>query len=469
MQERRPYNITPDQGWVKMKPILDEAMPVEPRQRRSGYFWWATSTLLIFGVIALGFVKGTDALLNSPAKSQVELDHSGNNSLPLKAEVKAAFPSPSSKPNQAINNTSIETGEQTSPEINPTAIPPSEIMPSQSMPSEPQPALKTANKEQTIPMAYNDMEDEARKIGMTEEEVSSRASEVQAQVDHSLELHSQAIAFASTQRNSQAVELIPSLSGVGFLTPYASQASVPSIVVDKSRRRPSFLEPTIAVSGLIGPDGGSGYYGGAGLNANVSKRFAFTAGIGYISFGPEASLFGGTQSLDAANPEYAPILQHDPTYYGNETYLDSKYINSSIGYNVISPLVERVNQWQVDIGVKWKFSGRFYTDAGVKLGFHTKAYSEYPIINEISNVGTSFPAVVFDNSLNTYDVIRSNTTSVYAGIGYRFGDHLEVFSNWTHAFDEYLLNENINTEADSYNGSRTDYIRGLSLGLRYTL
>ncbi len=469
MQEYHHYNSTPDQGWTKMKPVLDEAMPVGRRQKRFSFIWWSTSTLLICGVIGLGFFKGTSALMNPPSKNELKIQPSVNSSSQNNIKKNTVLPAAEIQSNQKTIETSINNVEQVSPKVYPTLIQGSEATPQERASSKLPPVAKPSKKEKSVPMAL---------IDNTDEEEVDAPIEIQALPivytgndpdDNKAVISDEGFIVSPTNslRNGQVVESLPGLSEIAFLTTDMSDASVPTIVIDKSKRQPSFLEPNIAVSGLIGQDGGMGYYGGAGLHLNVSRRFSFTTSIGYMSFRPEASLFGGAKSLDAT-PEYNTIIQYDPIYTGNETYLNSEYINSSTGYNVIIPFVEKVNQWQLDLGLKWKWSGRFYTDAGVKLGFQTKAFSEYPIISQ-DDVGTSFPRVSFDNSLNSYNVIRSNTTSVYAGVGYRFGQHMEVFTNWTLAFDEYLLNEDRSATADLDAGSRTDYIRGLSVGLRYTL
>ncbi|HSF89355.1 MAG TPA: hypothetical protein VLA46_08055, partial [Saprospiraceae bacterium] len=115
----------------------------------------------------------------------------------------------------------------------------------------------------------------------------------------------------------------------------------------------------------------------------------------------------------------------------------------------------------------WKFSRRFFAEGGVTVGLFTKGFSIYPIAQQ--DFLGSTPGLKFQNELNEFDVIRSTTTSVYAGMGYRLGQHFDVFANWNHGLDPYLLNESGTSNADLDSGKRTDYIRGLSLGVRYTL
>src|SRR5687768_13822243 len=53
MQEQRPYKMTPEQGWSQMTVVLDEAMPVARRSRRTLIYWWAAAAVTSFAIIAL--------------------------------------------------------------------------------------------------------------------------------------------------------------------------------------------------------------------------------------------------------------------------------------------------------------------------------------------------------------------------------------------------------------------------------
>ena len=59
MQEQPHYNITPEQGWAKMRPALDNAMPADRPSRRFGFLWWSTSAVLMSGVLGIFVFKGT--------------------------------------------------------------------------------------------------------------------------------------------------------------------------------------------------------------------------------------------------------------------------------------------------------------------------------------------------------------------------------------------------------------------------
>ena len=53
--------FTPDQGWAKMKPMLDEAMPVGNASRRYPFLWWTTTAVVLAGLIGFTFLKETIA------------------------------------------------------------------------------------------------------------------------------------------------------------------------------------------------------------------------------------------------------------------------------------------------------------------------------------------------------------------------------------------------------------------------
>ena len=180
-------------------------------------------------------------------------------------------------------------------------------------------------------------------------------------------------------------------------------------------------------------------------------------------------LFLVVHRIFSSNADYNAILNYDPTYAheGINTYVDGTSFNSAAGYNAINPLVENLHQWQVSGGVKWKMTPRFYMDAGVIIGFGTTAYSEYPIVS--GDPLTTNASIKIGNTLNSYDVIRSTMTSLYGGIGYNVCKNFDVFAQWTHGLDSYILSDPGSQSADLDSGSRTDYIRGLNIGLKYTL
>ncbi len=460
MQEQPHYNITPEQGWAKMRPALDNAMPADRPSRRFGFLWWSTSAVLMSGVLGLFVFKGAAFFTQHPSSILPVIEspqHNTSGTLPSTDEIKS-FDSkvntnptePSSiAPEQKINATKKEATKNGAPSMKGLS-----------------PAKKNAKPFQTEPIAdaitpsvnesvsINSTQEISYQTSAVDPIASAENSDVQTAVPNAL------------VRNFQVIETIPGLNASTVLSEVSIDEVVYAGSMHRSRTSTPFIEPSIAVSGLVGMNGGIGGIASAGADLNVSRRLSVTTGVGYLAYTPQASLFSGSKDL-AANTEFNAILNYDPTYEGINTYVDGTSINSAAGYNVINPLVENLRQWQVSAGLKWKMSGRFYIDGGASIGFGTTAYSEYPIVSG-DPLSTS-PYVKIGNSLNTYDVIRSTMTSVYAGIGYSATKHFDVFAQWTHGFDSYILSEPGSPNADLEGGSRTDYIRGLNLGLRYTL
>jgi hypothetical protein len=458
MQEQPHYNITPEQGWSKMRPALDNAMPADRPSRRFGFLWWSTSAVLMSGVVGLFIFKGTSFFTQYPSSVSPVIEsiqqnstgtiHLSNEVKTIESKVNANTAVPSAlTPEQKINATKKEATKNSTPSIRALS-----------------PAKKNTKPYQTEPIAATIKNNEPVSISQIQESTSYTSAVEPNEIGEKSDI--QEVVANTSLRNVSIIESLPGLNASSVL----SNESVNDVVYagsgHRSRTSTPFIEPSIAVSGLVGMNGGIGGIASAGVDLNVSRRLSVTTGIGYLAYTPQASLFSGSKDL-AANSEFNAILNYDPTYEGINTYVDGTSVNAAAGYNVINPLVENLRQWQVSAGLKWKMSGRFYIDGGVTIGFGTTAYSEYPIVS--GDPLSSSPYVKIGNSLNTYDVIRSTMTSVYAGIGYSATKHFDVFAQWTHGFDSYILSEPGIPSADLSGDARTDYIRGLNIGLRYTL
>jgi hypothetical protein len=471
MQEQHHYKITPEQGWAKMRPTLDEAMPVGNASRRYPFLWWTTTAVVLAGLVGFTFLKDTIA--------------EGNSSTVINRA--AIVPAIGQHINQQNNINSINTSASQSTETKEVIISTESTIPAQPTIEEKElikptiepKATKTTSKSQSSKRA-----DQKKSVSIPMAVIDEKALEnstlqgesviepIVANGDNSqdiLEANSfvePAMVASVPLRNERVVDAIPALFEVSFNSPEYHQDLVPSGTVIKSKRQPSFIEPGLAASGFIGHEGGIGGLIGAGAQMNVSRRFCITSSMGFFTYNPNSALFGGSRTFDS-NVGQSPILNYDPSNIGNEIYVLEEAISNHSGYNTINPLVDKITQWQINAGVKWKFSRRFFAEGGVTVGLFTKGYSIYPIAQE-AFLGTT-PGLKFQNELNDFDVIRSTTTSLYAGMGYRLGQHFDVFANWNHSLNPYLLNETEESSADLDSGKRTDYIRGLSVGVRYTL
>lgn len=466
MQEQHHYKTTPDQGWAKMKPMLDEAMPVGTASRRYPFLWWTTTAVVLAGLVGFTFLKETIAEGDSstvvnraaivPAIGQhtkQEINSHTPTTQPTETKDVIISPEPAISAQPAIEEKVLII-----PTVEPKTIKTNSATPKKAEPK------KTAS----IPMAMVDDKGLENSIIGTEvvEQHSLAIAEVLPTNVASTSSSTPELIATLPLRNGQVVETIPVLHEVSFTSPDFQKDQVPNGLVVRSKQQPSFIQPGLAANVFTGHEGGVGGFGGAGVQMNVSRRFCLTSSIGFFTYNPNGALFGGSRALDT-NSEYDPILNYDPTYAGNEIYVEADVVNNQAGYNTINPLVDKINQWQINAGLKWKFSRRFFAEGGVTVGLFTKGFSIYPIAQQ--DFLGSTPGLKFQNELNEFDVIRSTTTSVYAGMGYRLGQHFDVFANWNHGLDPYLLNESGTSNADLDSGKRTDYIRGLSLGVRYTL
>lgn len=466
MQEQHHYKTTPDQGWAKMKPMLDEAMPVSTASRRYPFLWWTTTAVVLAGLVGFTFLKETIAEGNTTtvvnraalvpaigqhAKQQNNINTSVSSPNATKEIILSSEPATPALP-------AIEEKELTKPSF------------------EPKPAKANSNapkkaeqkKVVSIPMAVVDdkaMKHSGKKAAIVVEPVLATGDNSQDNAETN-SLVEPAMSASIAFRTDRVVDAIPALHEVSFNSPEYHQDFVPNGTVVKSKQHPSFIQPVLAASGFAGHEGGVGGFGGAGVQMNVSRRFCVTSSIGFFTYNPNGALLGGSKELDS-NGASDPYLIYDPTYPDNSVYVEANTINNSAGYNLVNPLVDKINQWQINAGLKWKFSRRFFAEGGVTVGLFTKGYSIYPIAQQ--DFLSSSPGLKFQNELNEFDVIRSTTTSVYAGMGYRLGQHFDVFANWNHGLDPYLLNDTVSPTYDLDSGKRTDYIRGLSLGVRYTL
>ena len=463
MQEQPHYNITPEQGWSKMKASLDEVMPVARPARRFGFLWWSASAVVMSGVMGLYMFNGSHFFMQHPttALPVLESRQSNNrekNELNDGAKSNETFTKPvttSPSTNQPVqtSKTSGVKASQKKDAVVPVSTP-----------------LKDSKKSsRTEPMAAAEpitlQEANAGMAAVADHAVEN--GDVLFQQDFSLETTSIQEPVPDIQvRNEQVLESLPVIYGTGVSFSERPESIQYAGSVHPHKTATPLIEPSVSVSGLFGLNDGMGGIAGVGADVNVSKRFSITTGVGYMAYRPDASFFGNSKDL-ASNAEFNAILNYDPTYEGINTYVVASSVNKGAGYNAINPLIENLRQWQVSSGLKWKMSGRFFVEGGVCIGFGTTAYSEYPIVSGDPNA--SIPNVRIGNSLNTYDVIRSTMTSVYGGIGYSAGKHVDLFAQWTHGFDTYILSDPGGQFADLYGGARTDYIRGLNLGLKYTL
>jgi hypothetical protein len=466
MKGQPNYKTTPDQAWSNMKAMLDEAMPVHPRRRYPLWVWWSSSTLGIMLLTGFSYMAMSSS------------EHSAHGQVPSAVAPVSTFQSSSSVTNTSAPS-NVNTKSSSSPEnnLNDHQIKPMlnqhqdnqtetkaiKIYPSTPTNTQPKVLIKPITPKQqpsSPPMASSDASapSQIEIIGM-----SSPVNDVDASNGLPNEAPSETL-IAS--REIWITDMLSNEAQIDLNLEYSSNPAVGNITPGRVKNKSTFASPYLTANGFSGFDAGLGYMGGVGVDMNISRKFAANISAGYFSYKPDAHLLGYTKQLDFASADN-PILYY-PTQESQDAYVNEGLVNNASGYNDIQGLVNRLDQLQISAGAKFRMSSRFFTEAGFQLGLFTQAYSNYTFasIDPLSNVIQDVRQNVV---LNDYSVVRSTTTSVYAGLGYRLGQHLELFGGITYGLDHYLVNETTTTSADQDDSSRTDYIRGVNLGIRYHL
>lgn len=472
MQDQPHYNITPEQGWARMKPVLDQAMPAGKPSRRLGW-WWMPFMLLV--TAGIGFTWFNDSSVSTDGKTTATRVSPGELHTIPAANERTTIPTPSST--AAPFETAVQSSTSQHAAIEASAVSPSTNNSQKRSTTSNTPSSKTSNKTKTNrptnskpsrakePMASNTVPDKSP--ASFESVPTHKASEIGNSNASSGIVADNLSGVVVANRNIMMTQPIPSIEDIAFESSWNQDVTVGTTTADKLKTRPHLLEPYLFINALAGINRSSGWSSGAGVNVNLGHKLSLVTSIGYLNYNPNAPLIGGTKQLDA-NVAPSEILNYDPVYNNYNPYVIGEAVNRAAGYSTIAPLVDKVTQWQWSAGVKWKWTTRFYSDAGVTFGFGTSAYTQYPIFN-VDPLSTPTGEITSGNSLSDYNVVRTSTTSAYVGLGYRLGKHLDLFTQWTHGFNHYLDVDLTNPTTDVLDGERTDYIRGLNLGLRFTL
>ena len=475
MQEQTPYNTSPEQGWSQMKVLLDREMPVQKRSRRTIFFWWSFTSLMLIGLSGtVAYQKGwmqnaisplplhqnanqnlqkdqnlqhenqkADQNLQKEQNSQKEKISSGNNDFAANSSSNEASSINQNKPlaatprpnksaafKQAPNHK--ETGNKNNSSEGPVALvasaPPIK-------PSTVGPVVEPAEELVTTPLDQN------------KEEVLTNIQLVR-----------------HDQSESAVTENVPSLDMMFFtipedeLGPVLADEFVPVV-----KHHPT-INPGIEANVLTAFNGGVGWYAGAVADVKIASRFSLTTGLGYRAFNPDANLFSASKA-DVGSPLSSnELIQIDTLFDG--FYVPSEAVNKA-SYEELDPVIESVHQWQASAGMDWRFSKRFSVEGGFGIAFRTRAFSEYPIVPPNYPINSAYSAQ-FSNSLDGYEVIRQTMTSCFAGLTYHIGKHIALKAQWFHTFQPYLDTDRNETSLVSFK-QRDDYIRGITLGLKYSI
>jgi hypothetical protein len=117
--------------------------------------------------------------------------------------------------------------------------------------------------------------------------------------------------------------------------------------------------------------------------------------------------------------------------------------------------------------MSWKMTKKFALEAGAGLSFSTQAFTEYPILSGTVSTGGNFLA---SNVLNDYDLVRGSNFSFYGGLAYQISKNLSAKLQWWQTNQHYLLTDTGDPlGASGYDNNRDDFIRGINLGLKYSI
>ncbi|MEP6793203.1 MAG: hypothetical protein ABJB16_02670 [Saprospiraceae bacterium] len=466
MQERPQYKITPEQGWSQMQSLLDTSMPLAHRSRRFIVFWWTSAIAVVAILISLFLMKentpSTDLQnMNTPVSgiAKNEINSSGtesqmlSTSSPIINESKSSAKSADVKMNEG--NRERRKNESTS-SVSKTSFKNSKKVNSNN----------NFEKHKSIVIAEkqtNKQNDDLKEIA-----VVSEADESQKDASFVAEINSPQLDLISA--GGGPVTLRQYNSSLGFL-PFADVSfynfADPGIGLIQpanssfSKARHVF-SPNISISAMAGSQRGLGFSAAIGTDYAITSRLSLAASVGLRSYHPGALSQRNQKDILLINgPD--PIIA-DTNY--SETYIVGEKVNSSTDYNAINHFVQSIRQWEVSAGLKYTLTKRFFVEGGMVLGFGTTVRSEYPIVTFGSSVNTTADTNVA-STFNSYNIISSNMTSLYGGIGYHINRHLSVSVKWTQGLDHYLINDQ-SISIGSAN-RRLDYIRGLNLKLAFNL
>ncbi|MFZ1678674.1 MAG: hypothetical protein WAT91_15440, partial [Saprospiraceae bacterium] len=306
---------------------------------------------------------------------------------------------------------------------------------------------------------YDDLEENG--VVYATDERLNNSSDVAESNSPQLNLISTSSGHGPLRRHNSSLEFLPfaDASFYDFTDP-SIELVQPGNSSFSNRRHP--FSPNISISAMAGSQSGLGISAAIGTDYAISSRLSLAAGVGLRSYHPGALSQRNKKDILLINGT-DPIIA-DSNY--SETYIVGEKVNSSTDFNAINHFVQSVRQWEVSAGLKYTLTKRFFVEGGMVLGFGTTVRSEYPIVTFSSSVNTTADTNV-TSTFNPYNIISSNMTSLYGGIGYHINRHISVSAKWTQGLDHYLINDQ-SISIGSTN-KRLDYIRGLNLKLAFNL
>ncbi len=462
MQEQHPYKMTPEQGWSRMEPILDQAMPVPQRSRRFILFWWTAAAVIAVGLIGYGTWMNRDAFTEPVAYEQTHGKETP--AVQQTEDVGISSSTPSLIDQQEVTNSeATEVLYVSSEKENQNAISPSRSIvtgPSGKVKSSHMPLVVSSKSEIQTSGSAN-----TNQLVVVTENGSIAASDAGTTTSVATEFSEHVAASSSPALTGMSkLEFLP-LTDVSWDTASGITMDIEHNEIRKTvLTNRKLLSPYLSVSGMAGFEKGYGGHGGVGVDLAITPSLSLSADLGYTIYKPRGEVF--TQSRDLAESNSAVL--DDLGYLGIGEYISADVLkNTSNTPSTIAPLVETLTQFQCGLGLKLDVSKKIFIEGGAILGFGSKGESRYPIVSyDPYNVPINGTAYTIENSFDTYGVIRSTTASLYGSVGLRPSRRSEIFVQYRHALNSYLTT---GPSLSSAAVDRTDYIRGLNVGVRYHL
>ena len=490
MQEQVPSNITPEQGWSQMKVILDREMPVSRRSRRIVFLW---RSLMAVGILtAFSFILWDNANTMQPTETP-EAPQQEQPVPPIdekkvtKEEVNFADATPASESSLAIKqeltgkhnatgnrNTGNAADKAAYRTLNKAAIAHSEsgqgTSASNKMITAISPASESLLTDNTT--ALQSASEHTASALTAQQAVENSAQSFEQDViptaDPSAMTMATSVAPTLAVRNGQVTPCIPGLDVdvLAIEDRMVDMASIESspLMIKPARKNKQWLGAYVSTGAMAAQHNGAAWQGGAGLSIKVLPKLRLSAGGSYRTFSPDfrAGSKDAAESLDG----YGSIVVQDEVYDGVPNYVNDFSLNASTDYQAVEPLVKTIRQWQVDAGLSYDISKRWFIQAGASYALQTTGISTVPILADAIN----FDPVKarFDRSLENYNIIREHMISLNGGIGYHVGSHWDIYAQVDHSINPYLESEPVTFGAGTGTAvDRTDYIRGVTLGIKY--
>ena len=432
MQEQHPYNITSEQGWQQMLPVLDKAMPVARRSRRVILFWWTAAAVATFGLVAI-----MSLLTYSPGNYQDTLS-TRESVTPSTTETDSKTTSRESTHEPGLVTTEANIQEKSTPKEHKQGNKQIQIVTKNTSD-----AYASSSEGSHAQQADDNIHYAIGFPGVTEE------------INDLTELHQSGIA----DKTVDPLYVLPIESINRDIATVDIPLSQPVIILQQDQNQRE-LSAYVDAGSVMGIENGLGVHGGLGLEWALTSNLSVNAGIGYQTFNPDVAGLGslGSGLFEDQNEN----LRLEDQEFGY--YFPAEVVQNASG-SVLKGLVDAINQWQFTTGLKYDLSDKFFIEGGMTIGFASKGKSVYPIVTAGYDplVGDLFSA---GKSLDQYDIIRRTTKSVYGGIGYKPGKHFELYAQWTHGLDSYLMPSIGTITSGSQN---QEYARGINIGARYIL